>query len=677
MAFTPLNPIEILPGVDKDRTALSTNHYTDSVGIRFYQDFPQKIGGCIKISFDGNATMRGCLRNIYSQRIQNNIWTMYGTNTNLYTSQGSILTNITPLATATTAIANSLTTHYTTLAINPITTVINSTIVTFTHTLHSLAAGDRITISGATAVNGVPAGDINNVNVVRTVTANSYTIFVATAATSSGTGGGAAVIEATRILTITQAAHGLANDDRIKILAAAATGGIPAGDINIEHIIRAVTTNTYDIVVTTYATSAVSGGGGAATTRQIGIAEGVCDAQLGVGYGMGKYGVGNYGVAKFSSTPQQYPRIFSFDAFGNNALLTAGGQTGLYQWTGNTSIAPTLLTNAPVAVNYVFVTNNIVVALGSGGVQNRVQWSDQGNSTIWASTSQNQAGEDDVEGSGEFISHANVRGTDILFTADQVYTMDYIGKPFVFRIEKLDNKGLIARNARIVVDGILYWMSENDIYTYNGGTIQSIQSNAQNGLNYLKNFINTDINKTQQSKCFAGYNPVFNEIWFHYPSGTNLECNKAIIYNTRERHLTIHTINRSAFEYPNILDQLPKLGDSLGAIYRHEIGVNDDINPLAFSLTSNLFQHGNALTEIRGLIPDSVQTGNIQLDVKTRLYPQSTNIVTTSTTVTATTEKVDILTNGRNYQYTVSQNVLDGNWRSGVWQTYEDGGTPQ
>jgi len=70
---------------------------------------------------------------------------------------------------------------------------------------------------------------------------------------------------ASALVLVTDAAHGAQAGDLVTFSSAAATGGIPAAELNQQHVIVApVTTNTYYILATTLATSAVTGGGAVA-----------------------------------------------------------------------------------------------------------------------------------------------------------------------------------------------------------------------------------------------------------------------------------------------------------------------------------------------------------------------------------------------------------------------------
>ena len=78
------------------------------------------------------------------------------------------------------------------LGTNPFTTN-GTTTVTVTQTAHGLTTGKYVSFSGATAVGGIPAVNLNKTFQITYVNANSYTI-TSSLATSSTSGGGAAVL---------------------------------------------------------------------------------------------------------------------------------------------------------------------------------------------------------------------------------------------------------------------------------------------------------------------------------------------------------------------------------------------------------------------------------------------------------------------------------------------------
>ena len=93
-----------------------------------------------------------------------------------------------------------------------------------------------------------------------------------TEATSTGSGGGASVINVSAIVTVTATAHSMSNGDRTALYGCPANfGGIQASEINDEHIIRNVQTNTFDVVLSTRSTptgTSTTGGGSSVMTSQ-------------------------------------------------------------------------------------------------------------------------------------------------------------------------------------------------------------------------------------------------------------------------------------------------------------------------------------------------------------------------------------------------------------------------
>lgn len=664
-------PINIVSGVfpSTDRAGADTQGLSVAASkIRFLNGRPQKLGGWESITMNG-ATISGCVRAVFSANLGEKLQTLLGSNEYLYALLGSNLTNITPLAGSTTVIANSLDTHYDTLASDPLTTTNGSNeVVVADADAAFYVAGDSYVLSGATDTGGIGAAEFNKTHIIREVGSGTITIKTSSNATSDATGGGGSVVRTSGLVTVNATAHNQNNGARIAIAAATTFGGITTGEINIEHIIRNVTTNTFDAMTTGTATSSVSAGGGASTTYEVGIAEGACDETNGQGYGMGLYGVGLYGTALASTNGRRYPRIWFFDSFGDNIVMTPGNAGKIYTWDGDTTVAPTVVANAPTDVNYLFVSNNILVTFGADGIRNRVKGSDQGDTTNWTSSSTNQVFTDDIEGAGALKSHVSLNGLNLIFTNTQCYTFRYIGLPLVWEIKFKDNIGIIAPMARVVVKGVAYWMGENNFYEWRGGNIDVMRSNISNQSTLL-NYVFKNINRSQLSKCFAWYNKRYDEIWFHYPSAGSNEVDRVVRYHVTEKHWTPDTFDRLAAEYPNTNAQFPRLIDSSGVFYRHEVGNDDNDSAMAFSLTTGRTKLASSNIQVTQLIPDSIQTGNITVTVDLFSYPQSATAKNTKTlTITPTTEFMPVGADGRYIQYIFSGETLDQEWVMGLWE---------
>lgn len=669
-----LQPIQITAGVQPptDKTPLSTPHFTFADKIRFQNGVAQKIGGFRSVAFSNGAKIDGVARSLYSAVLDGVVKTLIGTNLELDYLTGQQLFNITPLETATHSIPNSLATDYVTLPVNPIVTTLGSAVLKVADaSAAKYAVGDTFVLSGSTAVGGVPNTDINAIHVIRTIGAGFYTTRVATTATSTASGGGAAVVRATGLLTVTAAAHGQANGDRVAITGAADTGGILAAAINLEFPIRNVTTNTFDVMTAGIATSAVTAAGGAGTLYQKQITAGDLNQGSGQGYGLGKFGVGKFGVSKTSSLGITYPRIWFFDRFADTVLMTPGNQTGLYEWHGDPVTAPMLVLGAPAAINYMFVSNGIVVTFGAGGVLNRIFASDQNDPTQWTASSTNQVFEDDIEGAGQLVSHVPVAGVNLLFTGTQTYIFTYIGLPLVWSIQLLDNSiGIIGPMARCSVNNVAYWMSHNNFYRWNGGNVEIIPANSQDQSTCLA-YVYNNINQAQASKCFAWYNDLFSEVWFHYPSANSNECDRLVRVNIIDNTWAPDTFNRSCAEYPDNLLYNPRMISPTGTLYVHETGTDADGAPLPWQLTSNLRTIGKKTGLLTGILPDSITSGNLSLRARSYLYPQSSSTVyDNSYTVASTAGQIPVQVGGRFWKYDWSGSQLGQAFIMGNWMEY-------
>ena len=176
------------PGTHKlpEQTSLSKASFTDTSGVHFPDGRLRNLPANQDVTFTSDYVTFGAgCRAIFSTKLGANTpqsFFLFGTNSKLYCALNNILYNITPLVTSATA----------TLGTDPIDTTNTSTTITITYTSHNLAIGDRIKLSGATDVGGITAATYINIeHIVATVpTANTFTVVVGTAATSTATGSG-------------------------------------------------------------------------------------------------------------------------------------------------------------------------------------------------------------------------------------------------------------------------------------------------------------------------------------------------------------------------------------------------------------------------------------------------------------------------------------------------------
>lgn len=667
-----LEYIEILAGVTPptDDTLFSAQNYTSSLGIRFRNGKPEKKGGYQIVQLNNGATINGVPRSIYSTEINGVDYDLIGTNTRLYVLINSTLTNITPFSLTPVPAPASLTTDFATLAANPISTISGSSTVTVADaSAVRRQIGDVVTLSGASAaVGGITTTQINAAQVVRSVTATSWTFMASTNATSTAMGGGSSVKAASGLVNMT-IANSLGNGDRVKIAGAANNpGGITNTQINQEFIIRNVTTSGFDFLTAGTATSHSVNGDGTGTEYYPPIPIGNSDESYGLGYGQGKYGVGTYGTSKTSGNSRTFPRIWFFDRFGDFVMITPGNQGALYEWSGNTLTAPTITLNSPSNINYMFVADNTIVVFGNGGTENRITACDQGNRTVWTGTAQNQFFDAVESGAARFIGALKLNGISLIFTEQQVYTFQQIGLPNIWQIDKLADVGMISPMGGCEVNGTAYWQGLANFYTWSGGTVSVMPSNLFPVTTILKYTFN-NINFGQKSKSFVWFNKQFQELRFHYPSASSNDPDSVAAVNLMDNSWWPDQETRTAAESPATLEQFPRLIDNGGILYQHERGTDNVNVPLPFALSSNLRTLSKNETLLSAFIPDSIQTGGaIQVEIIASQWPNSlTNRSDKTYPVAIGGGRQPFGQQGRFWQYLISGSVLGQSWRMGQW----------
>ncbi len=664
-------PVQAPPGVmpEPDATPQSTPYWTAGEAIYFDRGRLRSKNGRAAVTVDGS--LEGCIRNVFSFIEGNGSHYILGGNENLYDLMGGTAVNITPVVATTVPVVDGLNTNYATLANNPITTVSGSGIITINYaaiTDDQLRAGDSITLSGAATTNGILNTTLNAAHTLATVNtaANTATIVTSGTANASSAGGGASVVLTTSLVGVTKASHGIPDGKRIKVLAAADTGGILAATLNVEAVIRLESANKFSYSVATKATSAVSGGGGVSTTYQVQIADGECDVTAAYGYGGGYYGLGLYGDSQAFQTPA-YPRLWWIARFGNSTILTPGNQTGVYKWEDSTVTAPVALTNAPTACNGLIVDGNQILAWGVANVGNRLAACDTGDDDDWTPAADSEAWTDDIEGADEFISAARCNGVVILFTRTQAWRHRYVGKPKIRITEQLAApEGLIAPKAVVSVNNQCFYMGKNDFYVTDGNTVKAIPST-------MRRYVFEDIDDTQIWKAFAWYDPVINTVEFHYLSFGAEEPDRVARYSLTDGTWVPDVSDLTAAEVQGHITAHPLgVADAdVNHVYQLEYGNNDGSSAQAAYAETNYFQlgQGDRTFYIMRFYPDATATGNYTVTIYTKLRAEDSDIKTSGPhTITPTTSVVNFRIHGRLAKVKIAKTAVDTAFTVGLPQ---------
>jgi len=490
-------------------------------------------------------------------------------------------------------------------------------------------------------------------------------------------------------ITATDNAHGAVVGDFVTIAGAASLGGlITAGVLNQEHQITSVPSdNTFTFTATATANSSDSGNGGSGADAVYQINVGLDVFVQGTGWGAGPWSAGTFGSVSSLTSVNQL-RLWSHDNFGEDLIINprAGG---IFKWTesSGTSTRAVLISgisgaNLVPTVGLQVITSEVdrhLIVLGADPIEGAarsgvidpmlVAFSDQENELDFEPRNTNTAGSLRLSSGSQIIGAVKSRQEIIIFTDSAVYSMQFIGPPFTFGINLVnENTGLVGPNAAVTAPNGIYFMSYDSFYLYNS-TVQQLPCT-------VLDYVFSDINKDQAYKITAFTNNKHSEVGWYYPSSSSLEIDRYVIYNYQEKVWYYGQLSRTAWldsgvqNYPQAVNE--------GYLYRHEIGFNDDGAEMTnVFIESSDFDIGDGeqFSFISRVIPDikflDSDTGsNINLLTKTRNFPGDTLTTAATSNITSTTQQNFIRARGRQAVIRISSNDGDdGNvgvgWRLG------------
>jgi hypothetical protein len=169
-----------------------------------------------------------------------------------------------------------------------------------------------------------------------------------------------------------------------------------------------------------------------------------------------------------------------------------------------------------------------------------VRWSDQDNPYEWVPEITNQSGEQRLSNGSFIVTSAATRQEILIFTDTAVYTMQYVGPPFVWSFNLLDQDISIAsQNAAIAVNNAVYWMGEDKFFAYDG-RVQTLPCT-------LRQHVFSTLNRAQISQVMCGINEPYSEVWWFYP-GTDSQVNSLYVaFNYQDGTWHYGSLNRTAY----------------------------------------------------------------------------------------------------------------------------------
>ena len=601
--------LKFQPGIDKQDTAYSAGDqrkYVDSNFVRFHYGKPERWKGWSYLP-NPNKTIVGVVRDTHSWVGLDGIrYLALGTDRKLYVYTEGAVYDITPLRDT-----ESLS--------NPFTTSSGSSTVTVTDAAHGASVGDFVTFDNGSATNVVDGIDFNNEFEILTVpSASTYTVNSGTNATGSTSGGGGSV------------------------------------------------TASYQITV------------------------GPSTSTYGYGWGTQTWNLSTWNTPRSTSGTVLSARQWSLDNFGEDLISTVlNGGTFIWDTSSGTGSRATVLSNAPTASRFSLVstdTRHLMIfgtetTIGTPASQDDLlfRFSDREDATEYTPVATNEAGSLRISDGSRIVGAVKSSGQILVWTDTSLHGIQFVGTPFTFGLRQLGaNCGLIAQHAAVEVNGRAYWMSDDSFYMYDG-VVKKMPCSVQD-------YVFDDLSYTNRNDIACGLNTAFNEIIWYYPSANASQIDRAVVYNYLEN--TWYTINIGrttwlgayvyeqpiATEYDTSItaNNSTILGLTAGAsyVYEHESGNNqaDGTAISAFLTTGSVeIADGDELMSVSRLVPDFDNLANTMTATLTlEQYPQSAANVTTTGSISNTTEKIDVRGRGRAVKIKYETNTVnDTAWRLG------------
>mgnify|MGYP003640394998 FL=1 len=496
--------------------------------------------------------------------------------------------------------------------------------------------------------------------------------------------------ESTTII-VTDNSHGAISGDFVVINSAAAIGGITAATLNQSegYQITVLTANTYSITVSSAATSTVAAGGGTTIDIKylIGVAAGL-GQQSGdpaLGWGTGSWGGSTWGTPRStdSSDVKLSNSQWSLNLWGEDLIATVRGGAIYYYDTSSSPNRAVLVsslagaTSVPTTTTLTTISfpDRHVLALGtdplssSGNIDPmQVRWSDQEDFAVWAPTVTNTAGDQRLEVGTKIVSATTSKDETVIATDEALYGMTFVGPPFIFSFRLLaTNCGSAGKNVMMTVDSTVFWMGRSNFFVYDG-IVKELPCSVQH-------FVFDRMQKDYIDKSFAAHNKEYNEVsWFYVSTsnsaGTaNPEPDSYVTFNYQDQAWSIGSLNRTVWSDAFGVRNVPFAFDENGLFYNHETGTTDNgsaMDSFVESSSLELFAGDNTYM-VDKIVPDVTLSSDTSLSVtlKTRKYPNDTDVVKGPFTITSTTQKVSTRAKGRQMAIKIQSTGTQDEWSLG------------
>ena len=306
-----------------------------------------------------------------------------------------------------------------------------------------------------------------------------------------------------------------------------------------------------------------------------------------------------------------------------------------------------------------------------------VRFGDAESLTEFNPLTTNSAGDLRLGTGSEIIGALQTRQEILIWTDAALYSMRFVGAPFVFGLETLATGTTIqSMKAAASQNDVVYWMGDNR-FQYYDGAVHTLDCT-------VIEYVFSDVNLARKDVFFAATNAEFNEVTWWYCTANSADVNRYVTYNTVDKAWTFGDLARTAWvdrlgrDFPIAASPNDK------RLYEHDNGQDDGENDTALSAfvesSDILMGQGETFQSLRKLLPDMSFNGSesatpsATLTLKSRNFPGAdfnnsrANAVNATQTVDVQqfTEQSDLRLRGRSVALRVESDQSGTQWRLGV-----------
>jgi hypothetical protein len=507
--------------------------------------------------------------------------------------------------------------------------------------------------------------------------------------------------------------------DYVRFTGAVSLGGnITAAILNQEYIVAYNVSSTQFVIrartvspvdnpgALVLANASDSGNGGASSVGAFQIPVGSETTSIGLGWGTGTWnnstGWGQPNVS--GSGVITSLRRWSMNNFGEDLLFSYRGGP-IFLWQPGNAGTPAYTTrgtlvsgvDVPAYVIQLMVSSSsrITIAFGSNdyGVYGSgaidpllIRWSAQEDYTAWTPSATNQAGSFRLSHGSFIVGALQTRQEILVWTDAAVYSMQYIGTPYVWSINLItDNISLASPTAVVTANGTTFWMGTDKFYSY-AGRVETLPCSVWK-------YVYDDINLEQADQFFGSSNEGFAEIWWFYCSKNSSTLNRYVIFNYLDRVWYYGQMDRT-YMLDSPIRRYPMAVTGSGLLVYHEAAVDDGTtnppSPISAYVQSSDFNidDGHDFGIVWRMVPDITFDGSSAAPLTPRVeftmlpkqapgarYGVGNNMEVSTTqqygavpayTVQEFTEIIYTRVRGRSMSFKITSDTLGTQWQLGA-----------